>query len=192
MILQPPFPPPSLTHSSLVLLLLTSHRPSVPPPRQRVIGWFSCRRNSTNRPSMREKVVHRRLTSCLTGVPCEGIVLYSRSAHVCVHYCEIWMHCIDIHSKLQGCGVRYLFPLASAYTTTYTYSSSSLVCVCDLYILSLPDNTALEPAQRHWNSVYSSIHKIMTPFPFLHVLCTVAERDRVFPVTLQLSCPTVL
>ncbi|CAI8041435.1 hypothetical protein GBAR_LOCUS23047 [Geodia barretti] len=96
---------------------------------KRVIGWFSCRRNSTNRPSMREKVVHRRLTSCLTGVPCEGIVLYSRSAHVCVHYCEIWMHCIDIHSKLQGCGVRYLFPLASAYTTTYTYSSSSLVCV---------------------------------------------------------------
>ena len=53
------------------------------------------------------------------------------------------------------------------------------MCVWDLYILSLPDNTALEPAQRHWNSVYSSIHKIMTPFPFLHVLCTVAERDRV-------------
>ncbi|CAI8041433.1 BRISC complex subunit Abraxas 2 [Geodia barretti] len=41
---------------------------------KRVIGWFSCRRNSTNRPSMREKVVHRRLTSCLTGVPCEDFL----------------------------------------------------------------------------------------------------------------------
>lgn len=35
---------------------------------KRVVGWFSYRRNTSHRLSMREKVVHRRLTECFSDI----------------------------------------------------------------------------------------------------------------------------